>query len=1177
MQSRVFLLFGVCFTLCCVACGPADQQPSDIDGDATLHCGADQCYIDGRCVAAGTESVDYDCLYCDPKRNPNGWSRYQSHHMRICRSSEGECNPAEFCQGETDDCPVDKHAADDTPCGTNTICDGLSTCHNGQCEPTTEPLECPGNLTCAPFTQTCICPHNYSGDNCDQCARGYAGDNCESCAPGYFGEGCVECPDGYTGENCSECIGHYEGEDCSYCPEPYTGDNCDQCPWGYTGELCEECADTHYHWEGSRECTRCPDCGVHGQVSCGEGGDGTCTCDPRWAKPYCSHCIVNFSGENCEQCAEGYTGSDCADCAEGFYYFSALGICRPCIDCGEHGSSTCGGDSRGTCICEPNWGGNDCSHCIENFTGPNCDQCAPGHEGPDCTTCSEGYHRVPETTYCTSCPDCGEHGEPYCIDGEYAHCTCDTGWDGFRCDRCAEYFTGDNCDTCEGNRIGQNCESCPVGFTGELCTRCIAGLAGESCDHCSENYTGEQCDQCAPGFEGPHCLPSPTCVHGAIQNNRCVCDPGWFGSRCDHDTIAMGACVALRGACTAHSDCCLHNYCAKKTGEHTGTCQLSGRAGQNFYGISLSPDGRYVVVEHYLDELPTVSFLDIDSLELKHTIRLSSVTGEFDINLQEDLLLENETEHIAVSRLSTGQSLALIPRPGSGARFSSTGRYIAYTYSKSRPWQMYDLQDGAFIALPGSQVYDDSFGNIARSTYFDAVDSILAQAYLSLVTIGIPSRVGTTYYTVVDSARLTLTDIESLSEYVVPGTWEDFAGATLSPDGSIIAVKKTDEIVAVLPDGTVTGRYPGRTASFGPGNKLATGDDRGNVKIYEPGASSASVQFTATIPLWISKLWFTPDGEKIVIDNRLGMEVFDANTGIRNAVYPNADTFKTTLFAKNADFFVIQQSGMYAFRAPDAVHMGPIGPENTSITAIALSDNGHVAASSHFSTAKLYNVATNTLRCVHENPDGSYLDTLKLSPDGSLLVTVTGRNDNILNFVNTTTCEISSEVILQDSIENMEFTADGSKLVVAEERLITIIDMTQPVPAISSSCMCDQYHYQIGRIAPNHDASVIYYPFIDDLYSIRVPDCVVNRETIPSPGTYIRAISFDATDSILAVLLGNNKVQLVNMTDGQMFAELDTPTRLIRITLSLDGKTLFGARENGEAIVWDISSLLPTE
>lgn len=145
-------------------------------------------------------------------------------------------------------------------------------------------------------------------------------------------------------------------------------------------------------------------------------------------------------------------------------------------------------------------------------------------------------------------------------------CTCDAGYDGENCERCASGFSGfpscrqDVVDPCAGNDCNRRgtCVSttglcrCNTGHEGDRCERCAAGYQGwpdcrmmavdpcatNDCSSrgtcsggrctCTNGHDGARCERCAAGFEGwPDCriAPTETCNGRDDDGNGVVDDP----------------------------------------------------------------------------------------------------------------------------------------------------------------------------------------------------------------------------------------------------------------------------------------------------------------------------------------------------------------------------------------------------------------------------------------------------------------------------------------------------------------------------------------------------------------------------------------------------------------------------------------------------------------------------
>ncbi|CAM4653046.1 unnamed protein product [Caretta caretta] len=339
--------------------------------------------------------------------------------------------------------------------------------------------------------ELCLCPANYRGDSCQECAPGYYRDT-----KGLFLGKCVPCHCNGHSDQCLPGSGI-----CINCQHNTEGDRCERCKDGYVG---------NFSLEGPLQCMGCP-CPL--SVASNNFAIG---------------CVHKGSTMQC-LCKPGYAGAMCERCAPG-YYGNPLVIgssCQPC-DCSEN--------------TDPNMLFSDCDSltgtctgCVHNTAGPRCEVCAPGYHGDavaakNCTRCN--------------CLPCGTES----CDPRTGRCLCKPGVTGQHCDCCQDGYYGYHgcsgcrkCD-CDIGSIDTSCHaetgqcSCQPGVTGLRCQQCAPGYwglsghgctkcqcKGGSCDPrtgectCSNGLTGKQCDTCIEKYEIP--------VANGPDSMRCeVCD-----------------------------------------------------------------------------------------------------------------------------------------------------------------------------------------------------------------------------------------------------------------------------------------------------------------------------------------------------------------------------------------------------------------------------------------------------------------------------------------------------------------------------------------------------------------------------------------------------------------------------------------------------------------------------
>ncbi|XP_037816684.1 laminin subunit beta-1 [Lucilia sericata] len=305
-------------------------------------------------------------------------------------------------------------------------------------------------------------------------------------------------------------------------------------------------------------------------------GASMCNCNPTGSLSkeceskggYC-HCKPNVIGRQCDQCAPGTYG------------FGPEG-CKAC-DCNSIGAKDNNCDViTGQCGCHPNTYGRECDQCQPGFWNfPNCQACeCNGHAqqcdartgqclncadfttGYACDSCLDGYYGNPflgSEIGCRACrcPDTiasgNAHADGCSLDSRNNNmiCHCQEGYDGPRCDICADNYFGDaetpggSCEKCDcGNNIDiydtGNCDR----RTGQ-CLKCLYDTTGDHCEHCRDGFFGDalqqNCVQCDCDFLGTN----NTLQYCNRVTGQCPCLPNVVGLRCDecavnHWKIASG-------------------------------------------------------------------------------------------------------------------------------------------------------------------------------------------------------------------------------------------------------------------------------------------------------------------------------------------------------------------------------------------------------------------------------------------------------------------------------------------------------------------------------------------------------------------------------------------------------------------------------------------------------------
>uniref|UniRef100_F7GGL1 Laminin subunit alpha-5 n=1 Tax=Monodelphis domestica TaxID=13616 RepID=F7GGL1_MONDO len=317
--------------------------------------------------------------------------------------------------------------------------------------------------------EVCMCPANYRGDSCQECASGYYRDT-----KGHFLGKCIPCHCNGHSDRCLPGSGI-----CVGCQHNTEGDHCERCKGGFVINTTQD--------QSSSLCVSCP-CPLsvpsnNFAVGCvHKGGITQCLCQP------------GYAGASCQRCAPGYYGNPLVIGSS----------CQPC-DCSGNGDP-----NMLFSHCDPLTGA--CLGCMYNTAGPHCESCAPGY-----------YGNALLPGNCTKC-DCSPCGTEAC-DARSGRCLCKAGVTGPRCDRCQDgYYGFDGCGGC------QPCNCGPAAM-GPSChpqsgqCHCRVGVSGAQCQQCAPGYWGfseHSCTRCP--CRGGHCDP---------RTGECTCPPGLSGKQCD--------------------------------------------------------------------------------------------------------------------------------------------------------------------------------------------------------------------------------------------------------------------------------------------------------------------------------------------------------------------------------------------------------------------------------------------------------------------------------------------------------------------------------------------------------------------------------------------------------------------------------------------------------------------
>jgi hypothetical protein len=567
------------------------------------------CGTHGTCSGSGTTSGTGACA-CAP-----GWttSSGSSGSLQQCDACAlgyfgPDCAPCAACSGHGTCADSGTHGTDgscvcvssnDTNTGRTTSFAGAdcSTCAPGHY-----------GSTCASCTVDCgehgACADGMQGDGRCRCNPGFTGDACESCAPGVgwapssnvpckLGPGLKDLGDG----NYTACSGHGTlNTTTGRCV-------CDDATW--TGPGCETKVCDHADKQGEQ----CQICDCNNRGACDGAGTvlGTGQC----------RCTGNFAGESCRFCKPGFTGTSCnvacprddgdgkvcsghghckndgvakagggaCDCATGFNFTD--GKCQTVVGSVSCNTNTtadpvlCAG--RGTCDannftcactgvgwdpdsrCEnvlPGWvkivgggiaeaeecpGGaaNPCyGHGVcsdSSYTVGSC-SCDAGYSGEACDKCAYGYFGDATRGQCSECPGggaanpCNGRGVCHATTGQ---CACASGWDdSSNCTMCAVGFWGDRCYSCPRSAATKVFGA--VSASGAIVSASSSSSSSQICSGhgtCSDGQTGSGECTCATNFRGQAC---GSCKHGHFGSNCQACPAAFDGAVCSNLGVCSG-------------------------------------------------------------------------------------------------------------------------------------------------------------------------------------------------------------------------------------------------------------------------------------------------------------------------------------------------------------------------------------------------------------------------------------------------------------------------------------------------------------------------------------------------------------------------------------------------------------------------------------------------------------
>ncbi|XP_066480764.1 laminin subunit beta-3 [Tiliqua scincoides] len=409
------------------------------------------------------------------------------------------------------------------------------------------------------------------------------------------------------------------------CQHNTAGLNCERCAPFYNDQPWRPAAD-----DNPNECHRC-NCNSH---------SSKCYFDPAVYQAN-----GGVSGGVCEDCQHHTTGRNCERCKTGFFRNQRFDLGHPeaCLPCECDPDGTVPGSNcdplNGRCVCK------------DNVQGDRCHLCKPGF--------TQLVNSNPQGCRDCACNILGSRNMP-CND-ETGRCFCHPNVVGDKCDTCAanhwKIASGRGCQPCScdpRNSFSPQCNQ----FTGQC--PCREGYGGLTCSSaeaqvCPDRSYGDVrtgCRACDCNFQG-------TEVMGCDKaTGRCLCRPGFTGSRCDQ--CKRGYCENSRNCEACHPcfqayDEDFHRFDLRQAALKNATHRLHpGTTSSGFSTRLLEAEGEVKRIQEILENpLTTEQGLD----QVANTIATIRQTIE---SLKSEIPLLDEVSTLTIDMDALERSLLLI-------------------------------------------------------------------------------------------------------------------------------------------------------------------------------------------------------------------------------------------------------------------------------------------------------------------------------------------------------------------------------------------------------------------------------------------------------------------------------------------------------------------------------------